>query len=401
MNSAADSPSGMIRDADDVTSPVVRRDWRFHNPVRIRFGVDALASVSDALAGRSYAIVTYPDAVFARIADRLEAQLGPALTRIDCVEANPSVPMLRRACDRLAALLAKPDVLIALGGGSVIDSAKVLAAEHGDFDRVLRILSGNADVDDTGRPALPIVAIPTTAGTGSEVTHWATVWDPHNARKLSLSRPDLYPETVIVDPRLMVGLPTQPTLASGLDALSHALESIWNIHANPVTRGLAVQAARELIGGLGRVNAHPDDLDARSDMALGALRAGLAFSNTHTALAHNISYAITLTRGVAHGIACSFCLPAVMQAALGMDDACDAALREIFGDTASAPAQLEALLDALGVASHPAAYGIDAHEWARIVDHAFDGARGRNFIGTRARFPHFDFSPEQPERALH
>ncbi|WP_236872092.1 iron-containing alcohol dehydrogenase PsrA [Burkholderia stabilis] len=401
MNSAADSPSGTIRDADDVTSPVVRRDWRFHNPVRIRFGVDALASVSDALAGRSYAIVTYPDAVFARIADRLEAQLGPALTRIDCVEANPSVPMLRRACDRLAALPAKPDVLIALGGGSVIDSAKVLAAEHGDFDRVLRILSGNADVDDTGRPALPIVAIPTTAGTGSEVTHWATVWDPHNARKLSLSRPDLYPETVIVDPRLMVGLPMQPTLASGLDALSHALESIWNIHANPVTRGLAVQAARELIGGLGRVNAHPDDLDARSDMALGALRAGLAFSNTHTALAHNISYAITLTRGVAHGIACSFCLPAVMQAALGMDDACDAALREIFGDTASAPAQLEALLDALGVASHPAAYGIDAHEWARIVDHAFDGARGRNFIGTRARFPHFDFSPEQPERALH
>lgn len=249
-------------------------DWRFHNPVRIRFGVDALAGLNDALAGRSYAIVTYPDAVFARIADRVEAQLGPALARIDCVEANPSVPMLRRACDQLAALPGKPDVLIALGGGSVIDSAKVLAAEHGDFDRVLRILSGDAGHDDTARPALPIVAIPTTAGTGSEVTHWATVWDPHNARKLSLSRPDLYPETVIVDPRLMVGLPMQPTLASGLDALSHALESIWNIHANPVTRGLAVQAACELMRGLGRVSAHPDDLDARSDMALGALRAG-------------------------------------------------------------------------------------------------------------------------------
>ena len=73
-----------------------------------------------------------------------------------------------------------------------------------------------------------------------------------------------------------------------------------------------------------------------------------------------------------------------MQAALGVDDACDAALREIFGDTASATAQLDALLDMLGVARHPAAYGIGALEWARIVDHAFDGARGRNFIGTRA-----------------
>ncbi|KVC29613.1 iron-containing alcohol dehydrogenase PsrA [Burkholderia pseudomultivorans] len=373
-------------------------DWRFHNPVRIRFGIDSLADAPDALAGRSYAIVTYPDAVFARLADRLEAQLGPALARIDCVEANPSVPMLRRACERLAVLPRKPDVLVALGGGSVIDSAKVLAAEHGDFDRVLRILSGDSS---TVHAALPILAIPTTAGTGSEVTHWATVWDPHNARKLSLSRPDLYPETVIVDPRLMIGLPMQPTIASGLDALSHALESIWNVHANPVTRGLAVHAARELIRGLGRVNADLDDLDARSDMALGALRAGLAFSNTHTALAHNISYAITLTRGVAHGIACSFCLPAVMQAAIGVDGACDAALCEIFGDTDSAPAQLVTLLDALGVARHPAAYGIDANEWAQIVDHAFDGARGRNFIGTRARFPHFDFSPEQPERALH
>ena len=224
--------------------------WRFHNPVRIRFGVDALAGASDALAGRSYAIVTYPDAAFARLADRLEAQLGPALTRIDCVEANPSMLMLRRACDQLAVLPRKPDVLIALGGGSVIDSAKVLAAEHGDFDRVLRILSGDigADGDGAARPALPIVAIPTTAGTGSEVTHWATVWDPHNARKLSLSRPDLYPETVIVDPRLMVSLPMQPTLERPRRAVARARKHLEHPcesrHARPRGAGGARTDAR-------------------------------------------------------------------------------------------------------------------------------------------------------------
>ncbi|MFM0502763.1 iron-containing alcohol dehydrogenase PsrA [Paraburkholderia caffeinilytica] len=372
-------------------------DWHFHNPVRVCFGVDSLNEIGEALAGRSYVLVTYPDALFGEIAARIESLAGPALLCIDTIEANPSMSMLRRVCEQLAAMPRKPEVLVALGGGSVMDSTKVLAAEHGDFDRVLAYL------DDDGvatRRALPIIAVPTTAGTGSEVTSWATLWDPANDRKLSLSRDDLYPEAVIVDPRLMVGLPMQPTIASGLDALSHALESIWNVHANPVTRGLAIHAARELIAGLRKVSANPTDLDARSGMALGALRAGLAFSNTRTALAHNISYAITLSRGVAHGIACSFCLPAVMQAALGVDAACDAALAEIFGDTGTAPDQLAALLELLGVGSHPASYGIDADEWQRIVDDAFAGARGRNFIGERTRFPHFDFAPRQPEAAL-
>lgn len=372
--------------------------WNFHNPVRVRFGAGSLDEIGQAIAGRRYVIVTYPDALFADLAERIEARNGPALGRIDSVEANPSVPMLRRACAQLAALDQAPEVLIALGGGSVMDSAKVLAAEHGAFEPVLDYLEGGAS---TGLRALPIIAIPTTAGTGSEVTCWATVWDPENDRKLSLSREDLYAEAVIVDPSLMVGLPMQPTIASGLDALSHALESIWNVHANPVTRGLAIHAARELISGLQRVSANPQDIEARGAMALGALRAGLAFSNTRTALAHNISYAITLSRGVAHGIACSFCLPAVMEAALGVDPDCDAALGEIFGDIEQAPAHLAALLESLGVSSHPSAYGVDAQQWETIVDHAFDGARGRNFIGQRANFPHIDFAPRAQAAAMH
>lgn len=372
--------------------------WGFNNPVRIRFGVDSLDEIGAQLAGRRYVLVTYPDAPFAALAERIEALAGPALARIDSVEANPSVTMLRRACDQLAALPCAPDVLVALGGGSVMDTAKVLAAEHGEFEAVLAFLAhGNAGT----RRALPIIAIPTTSGTGSEVTCWATVWDPQNDRKLSLSREDLYPEVVLVDPRLVVGLPLESTVASGLDALSHALESLWNIHANPVTRGFAIDAARDILAALGRVCADPADLDARGRMALGALRAGLAFSNTRTALAHNISYAITLGHGCAHGIACSFCLPAVMQAALGIDPACDAALATIFGDTAGAPERLATFLESLGVATHPAAYGIDQAEWERIVDQAFDGARGRNFIGTRARFPHFDFARTALEAAAH
>jgi phosphonate metabolism-associated iron-containing alcohol dehydrogenase len=215
--------------------------WSFHNPVRVRVGVDTLNDIGTLLHGRSYAIVTYPDAPFRAMTQRIEALAGPSLACIDNVEANPSMSMLRAACAQLAALPQLPEVLVALGGGSVMDSAKVLAAEHGEFEPMLAYLTQGRE---SGRRALPIIAIPTTSGTGSEVTSWATVWDPDNDRKLSLSRDDLYPEAVLVDPRLVVGLPRVQTVASGLDALSHALESLWNVHANPVTRGLAVEAAR-------------------------------------------------------------------------------------------------------------------------------------------------------------
>lgn len=358
--------------------------WSFHNPVRVHFGMDALDGIADLLAGRSYALITYPGNVFRGYAQRIAAHAGAALTVIDGIEPNPSVDMLKTICAQMQTLPEKPQVLVALGGGSVMDSAKVLAAGHGQWEPVQQTLMHGAS--STLR-ALPIIAIPTTSGTGSEVTCWATVWDPDNDRKLSLSQQDLYPEAVLVDPRLVAGLPRDTTIASGLDALSHALESLWNVHANPITRGLAVQAAKDIMRGLTRLAVHLDDLDARSLMALGSLRAGLAFSNTRTALAHNISYPITLRQGVAHGIACSFCLPDVMTAAIGTDAACDASLTEIFGDLDAAPQALRIFLGDLGVSCEPGDYGMGAAQWHDVVTQAFAGVRGRNFIGSIDRFP--------------
>ena len=358
--------------------------WSFHNPVKVHFGVDALNGIGNLLAGRSYALITYPGDVFRGYAQRIAAHAGPALMVIDAIEPNPSVGMLKTICAQMQALPEAPQVLVALGGGSVMDSAKVLAAGHGQWEPVRQTLMQGAS---NALRALPIIAIPTTSGTGSEVTCWATVWDPDNDRKLSLSQEDLYPEAVLVDPRLVAGLPRDTTIASGLDALSHALESLWNVHANPVTRTLAVQAAREIMSGLTRLAVRLDDLDARSLMALGSLRAGLAFSNTRTALAHNISYPITLRQGIAHGIACSFCLPDVMTAVIGMDKACDTALMDIFGDLEGAPQVLREFLDGLGVSCNPHDYGMNNAQWHDIVTQAFDGVRGRNFIGSIDRFP--------------
>lgn len=358
--------------------------WRFFNPVDIRFGPGILDQVGKAIGRRNWVLVTHPDAALLPWRRRLLEAAGNPLIVLDNVEPNPSLAILRLVCQQLAKAESGVDLLVALGGGSVMDTTKFLAAGHGRFEPVLSYLEGKTTLEGA---ALPIIAIPTTAGTGSELTKWATVWDPEQGRKLSLNRDDLYAEAAFIDPLITIDLPWSITLASGLDALSHALESIWNINANPVTRGFAVAAAADVMAGLRRLHGDHGDFEARTLLARGAMRAGLAFSNTQTALAHNISYPVTLEHGIAHGIACSFCLPEVMAAAIGVNAACDDALRAIFGDLAEAPRSLRATLDALGVPSTPVAIGIGEEAWRKIVADAFDGPRGRNFIGSSDRFP--------------
>jgi alcohol dehydrogenase len=358
--------------------------WRYYNPVEVRFGPDVLAQVGAAIGSRRWILVTHPDAPMMVWRDKLLASSSAPLMVLDAIEPNPSLAMLDALCAGLADVADQIDVIVALGGGSVMDTAKFLAAGHGQYAPVKAYLEGEAALEQS---ALPIIAIPTTAGTGSELTKWATIWDPAQGRKLSLNSDDLYAEAAFIDPLITGSLPWSITLASGLDALSHALESLWNINANPLTRSYAVAAAKDVLAALPKLQVNLGNADARAILARGAMRAGLAFSNTMTALAHNISYPITLDHGVPHGIACSFCLPEVMLAAVGVDAECDAALAEIFGDTSMAPKKLRDWLDDLGVAAQPQHYGISDSEWQTIVSDAFAGPRGRNFLGRADHFP--------------
>jgi alcohol dehydrogenase len=264
----------------------------------------------------------------------------------------------------------------------VIDTAKVLAVSLGDFWNVQAILEGRGGV---GSPkATPIIAVPTTSGTGSEVTCWATIWDTAAGKKHSLNRPDLYPEHAIVDPGTSLGLPRDVTLATGLDALSHALESLWNVNANPISANYAVFAARELLDALPKLLDRLDDIRLRTRVVRASLFAGLAFSNTKTALAHSLSYYLTSHHGTVHGIACSFTLPAVMRSVIGRNETCDLVLQQIFGaDLLAGADRLETFLTDLGVSTRPADYGVTQENWLRAIDEALNGERGLNFIGAR------------------
>lgn len=359
--------------------------WSYNNPVRIIFGVDQFASIASLIDGRTYALVTYPEAPFQALTERVANGAGKPLIVVKDIAPNPDCRLLAEQSARFASLTSVPEVIVAIGGGSVIDSAKVFAAAAGNFSRVQRYI----ETGDGGSTlsAIPVIAVPTTAGTGSEVTSFATVWDEERGRKFSLARKNLYPEVALVDPTLTLSKPHSLTLATGLDALSHSIESIWNINANPMSARHAVAAARAILADLPNLLHDLTNLKLRHRIAEASLNAGLAFSNTKTAIAHSLSYPITLGWGVQHGIACSFILPTVLRSVVGIGGFREAALKQVFGeDLDKGASDLTEFLASLGIGHRFADHGIPDIECNHIINEAFTGERGKNFIGSQESF---------------
>jgi len=356
----------------------------YHNPVHSVYGAGAFDTLPELLAGRRAALVIFPEARALGLLQRVQQLLGNQLACvIEDVRPNPDVVELAATYDAFWQRHAGVEVLVAVGGGSAIDTAKALmvANDSGRFEDLVAGLAGEQAFVATRFKSL--IAVPTTAGTGSEVTPWATIWQRERGRKLSLHLPQTWPSHAVIDPALMLSLPASVTLQSGLDALSHALESIWNVNANPVSDAFAVAATQDVLEVLPRLMRELDSLELRGRMAVAALKAGLAFSNTKTALAHSISYEMTLRYGVPHGIACSFPLPIVLQRAIGRSAERDAVLANALGvPLDAAAAHLTDFMEKLGVRTRFSDYGVDGEEAERIVRQAQDGARGRNFIGS-------------------
>jgi phosphonate metabolism-associated iron-containing alcohol dehydrogenase len=359
---------------------------RFHNPVDTRFGWGSLQALAAITEHQTVALVTFPEARGLGLVDRIQELLGERLVYvIEDVQPNPDVAQLRDTYERFWQEAGECHAVIAVGGGSAIDTAKALivGTQSGRFDELLALLA-------TGKTFVParskvLIAAPTTAGTGSEVTPWATIWDSASHKKYSLHLECTWPKVAIIDPQLMLTVPAGVTVSTGLDALSHALESVWNINANPVSDTLAISAIADILECLPLLRHDLANQELRSRMALAALKAGLAFSNTKTALAHSISYEMTLRYGLPHGIACSFTLPLVLGLAWGHDEARDRTLQRIFGnDLDKAQSRLREFLHSLDVKTEFADYGVTPTQAREMIDFAMQGARGKNFIGSRA-----------------
>jgi phosphonate metabolism-associated iron-containing alcohol dehydrogenase len=291
----------------------------YSNPVQVESGWGCLDTLDRCMAGRRAILITTSGTRKRGVVGRVEAQLGGRLVAVWAeVEANPTIA----ACERAATDVSSDGdvssddglVVIGLGGGSSLDTAKAVALQRTpgvDAGFLASFLRDGASLPEDFAPP-PMILIPTTSGTGSEVTKWGTVWDERDGRKFSVSHDRLYPEHAIVDPELTLGLPEDTTVFTGLDALSHSMESIWNNNANPTSDAYAVEAIGLIHAALPRILAAPDSRPLRESLSRASLLAGLAFSNTATAIAHSISYPLTSSLGIPHGLACSLTLGEVL-----------------------------------------------------------------------------------------
>lgn len=200
------------------------------------------------------------------------------------------------------------DAVVAVGGGSPIDAAKaiaLMAANEG-------VLPDYMGIGKVPKPGLPIVAIPTTAGTGSEVTIFTIITDTKRDVKMLIGTPHAMPSVAILDPALTVSMPRGVTAATGLDALTHAIEAYVSLKAQPMTDHLALEAIRMICGSLRQAWSNPGNMEARTNMLFASCMAGMAFSNASVALVHGMSRPIGALFHVAHGVSNAALLPDVM-----------------------------------------------------------------------------------------
>ena len=241
----------------------------------------------------------------------LLAGLGPAAA-VFPVDAEPTVELARAAV--AAARQHGADVIAAIGGGSVIDTGKAVAMLLGNGGDPLDYLEVVGSGRDITRPAVPCVAVPTTAGTGAEVTANAVLAVPSHRVKASLRSPLMIPRVALVDPLLTVSCPPSVTAASGLDALTQCLEPFVSVQATPLTDGLAREGLRRAGTGLRTAYADGADVAARADMAMCSLLGGMALANAKLGAVHGLAGVIGGTTDVPHGMACAALLAPVTEA---------------------------------------------------------------------------------------
>lgn len=352
----------------------------FRTPPKIVFGDGTVQQVGAeaAVFGKTALLVTgRSSARKSGVLDLVSASLKDANVRVvlfEEVEPDPSVQTVQRGV-----ALAKEhgaDVVVGVGGGSPMDCAKAIALMCTNPGEIM-----DYEAKQPGLPALPVIAVPTTAGTASEVTHSCVITDTARKVKIPILTPLNIPKVAVLDPELTQSMPPDVAAATGMDALTHAVEAYASKPANPLT-DLNALAAVELIGAsLIRVVLHGEDPEARSNMMLGQMLAGIAFANCSVGLAHSMSRPLGAHFGVSHGAANALLLGPVMAYNLPACLEEYARLAEALGENITGLTLREAAETAVtavdrifadtGLPASLSEYGISADDIAMLADDAY------------------------------
>lgn len=281
--------------------------WKYFQPVVLYFGNDQLNELSEIIKEKGYQrgllITTGHFIKNKKAQEMISAKQNHLIEVFTGFSPNPDVTEV----DACAEVLRKNqiDFVVAMGGGSVIDGAKAAASCALQTESVTRY-HGTGIPLPAGR--LPLIAVPTTAGTGSEVTNVAVLTDRQEGKKLPVASDSFYPECAIVDPKLTWSMPPYLTACTGIDVLCHAIEGYWSKEHQPVCDVLAVHAAKLVFAHLRNAYRDGTDQTARERMAEASVMAGLAFGFPKTTASHACSFPLTNLYGIPHGEACAVTL---------------------------------------------------------------------------------------------
>ncbi len=290
------------------------------------------------LGGSKVFLVTSPT-IRKNLLPPMESGFEKAGLTVEVFSNVPPDPKIEVAEQCLAAAKsATPDVIVGIGGGSVLDIAKVVAALMTNQGPVEKYFG----VELVPSPALPFILLPTTAGTGSEVTSISVLSDPVNKLKKAVVSEHMYATSVMLDPELTLGLPPKITATSGMDALVHAIESFTGTRATPFTDALNMQAIGLIAANLRKAYARGQDIDTREAMLNASCIAGLGFSNTQTALVHAIALAVGGRYPLGHGQLTAAILPWVMEYNLIATPEKFITIARLFGEKVDSLSDLEA-----------------------------------------------------------
>ncbi|HDO1312480.1 iron-containing alcohol dehydrogenase [Aeromonas veronii] len=290
------------------------RYYDFFCPVKLLAGEQALEQLASELASlgaRRPLLLTDKGVNATGLATLLanvmaEGEL-PVAAIWDEIPADSSTAVVERIAKRYREL--DCDSLVALGGGSVIDTAKAV--------NILTSMGGDHLLDYSGagcltRPLKPLAVVPTTAGTGSEVTLVAVIKDEASGRKVPFTSPFLLPQLAVLDPRLTQGLPLNITAATAMDAMTHAIEAFIGTAKNPVSDALALMAVEKIASALPQIIHDPQNKQLRLQLAEGSTLAGMAFSNSMVGLVHALGHSLGARCHLPHGLCMNLFLPTVL-----------------------------------------------------------------------------------------
>ncbi len=291
----------------------------YKNPVEIILGFESRLELKRKLRSGKYKILSSKRGKEVLIKDRFLGEFIEKENIIDCINNYPEISLIENLYKKL--VNEDIEIIVGFGGGSVIDAAKLIGICLSIKEKNLSInefLMGKTHFNIKNQ--IKTICLPTTFGTGSEVTPFATFWDFKAKKKYSFNSPEIYPSTSIIDHELAIGMPKPVIISTGLDAINQAIESLWNKNATKISKELSIDAFVKGVAALYCLNVDQNDLNSWEKMSECSLFAGLAISETKTALCHSISYPMTTHFGVPHGIACAFTMPSVLEFCLDYDD---------------------------------------------------------------------------------